>query len=203
MTKKFIHTDKAINGESAKNEFLILDIYDDTTNLIGLKTLNSYQFGKIVFTGVELDVNEVFKRANNKRKISLLKRSKAKAKIGKYLEQIKNLKIGDTIHIDIHGNLRKIDLKQKYFKRNWDEARIENGENWGKSNWLIETDYQGYPERQIEIYENGKRLKYSINMKEDKYGGLGDQALDFSEFEPYKIHKNEFEKEWKKDASNV
>ncbi|MBR07259.1 MAG: hypothetical protein CMP48_06185 [Rickettsiales bacterium] len=109
MTKKFLHTDPSINGKGAKSEFLIPDIYNRTTKLIGLETLNPYEFGLVIYTGVDLDTEEVFNRANNKKSISILKRNRCKKIIANYLEDIKNLKIGDVVLLNEAFNLEKID----------------------------------------------------------------------------------------------
>ena len=85
----------------------------------------------------------------------------------------------------------------KYFKRNWNETRGDQYDNWGKSIWLFETDNNGEVLRQIEVYENGKVLKYDNQNIEDEFGGLTDQNLDLIEFENYSIDKEEFENKWK------
>ncbi len=198
MTKKFIHSDKSINGKGSKTEFLIPDIFNGTNQFIGLDSLKTYEFGLIVFTGVNLDVTEVLNKVNAKRKIGLLKKRKVKAELQKYLTQIKELKIGNTVRFDKSNNLQTVDLKNKYYKRLWEEERIENKENWGTSIWLIETDYEGYPLRQIEIYKNGKVLNYSTEYKDDEFGGLGDQPLDLIEFNEFSITATEFQNEWKR-----
>ncbi len=54
------------------------------------------------------------------------------------------------------------------------------------------------PIKQIEIYSNGKVLKYDEANPEDKYGFLGDQELDLDEFKEFTISKDEFESIWNK-----
>lgn len=66
----------------------------------------------------------------------------------------------------------------KYFKRKWNETRGDEFDSWGTSTWYFEVDTDGYPTKQIELYENGNRLKYHNEKTFDDYGGLGDQALD-------------------------
>ena len=85
----------------------------------------------------------------------------------------------------------------KYFKRNWNETRGDQYDNWGKSIWLFETNNNGEVLRQIEVYENGKVLKYDNQNIEDEFGGLTDQNLDLIEFENYSIDKEKFENKWK------
>lgn len=113
-----------------------------------------------------------------------------------YLSQIKGLKIGDTVKLGLDGNLKKVDLMKYYYKRNWEEERIEDSDNWGESIWYLEVDSEGFPIRQIEKYNNGKILNYSEANMEDEFGGLGDQAIDREEFNSFKISQQEFEKEW-------
>lgn len=84
----------------------------------------------------------------------------------------------------------------KYYKRNWDETRGDEFDNWGKSIWYFETDKSGLPIKQIEVYQNGKILKYDQTKLEDEFGGLGDQELDIEEYSEFEISKEEFEKIW-------
>lgn len=84
----------------------------------------------------------------------------------------------------------------KYFKRIWDETRGDEFDNWGTSIWYFETDKSGLPTKQIEVYQNGKVLKYDQSKLEDEFGGLGGQELDLIEFSEFQITKKEFEKVW-------
>lgn len=86
----------------------------------------------------------------------------------------------------------------RYFKRKWDETRGDELDFWGKSTWYFEVGTDGYPIKQIELYENGNRLKYHSEKTFDDYGSLGDQALDMDEFKEFEIEKAEFENEWEK-----
>ncbi|EAQ50887.1 MULTISPECIES: hypothetical protein [Leeuwenhoekiella] len=85
----------------------------------------------------------------------------------------------------------------KYFKRNWNETRGDQYDSWGKSVWLFETDNNGEVLRQIEIYDNGKVLKYDNQNIEDEFGMLADQNIDLTEFNEFTIKKEEFENKWK------
>jgi len=62
--------------------------------------------------------------------------------------------------------------------------------------WYVEIREDGYPNRQIVIYDNGNILKYSENKLEDEYGGLGDQKIDLSEFDGVECSITEFENNW-------
>lgn len=80
----------------------------------------------------------------------------------------------------------------RYFKRKWDETRGDQYDSWGTSIYYFEVGLDGYPIRQIEIYENGNSLFYGPDQLFDDYGGLGDQALDLDEFSAYEINADEF-----------
>jgi hypothetical protein len=87
---------------------------------------------------------------------------------------------------------------KKYYKRKWDETRGDEFDSWGASMWYFEIGEDKYITRQIEIYENGNRLKYHNDKRFDDYGGLGTGPLDVIEFEAFEIDKDEFEMEWRK-----
>ena len=86
---------------------------------------------------------------------------------------------------------------KRYYKFEWNESRGDEFDSWGTSIWFVEIDDEGYPIKQVEKYKNGKVLKYDNNNIEDKYGGLGDQAIDLNEFEGFAITEQEFKNEWK------
>lgn len=89
----------------------------------------------------------------------------------------------------------------RYFKRRWDELRGDDYDNWGTSMWYFEMDADNYVTRQIEVYDNGKILKYDELHVEDEYGGLAEKAFDKEElvdFEPCLISRDEFEVAWAK-----
>jgi len=89
---------------------------------------------------------------------------------------------------------------KKYYKREWKETRGDEFDSWGKSLWYFEIGEDKYITRQIEVYENGNRLKYHSEKKFDDYGGLGTDPLDVTEFKDFEIDKNEFEIEWGKSV---
>ena len=86
----------------------------------------------------------------------------------------------------------------RFFKRSWDEVRGDEYDSWGTSTYYFELDNDGFPLRQIEVYENGNRLKYSAEKLFDDYGGLGNQSVDIEEFIEYEISQEVFEQEWEK-----
>lgn len=83
-----------------------------------------------------------------------------------------------------------------YYKRKWNETRGDEFDSWGTSTWYFEVESDGYPIRQIEVYENGNRLKYDSNKTFDDYGGLGDKGIELNEFKEFEINRDEFEQEW-------
>lgn len=90
-----------------------------------------------------------------------------------------------------------INLKMKYYKRQWNEIRGDECDDWGTSIWYFEIDEKGYPNKQIEKYESGIVLKYDDENSEDKFGRLSDQPIDLQDFQEFEITKEEFDKEWK------
>ena len=87
-------------------------------------------------------------------------------------------------------------MTELYYKRHFNESRIEKSETWGTCIYYFESNQKGEILRQIEIYENGKRLKYSEEFIEDEFGFLADQTIKLLEFEEYAINKNDFEYQW-------
>jgi len=85
-----------------------------------------------------------------------------------------------------------------YYKRRFDETRTEQSESWGTCDYYFETNQDGEVLRQIEVYENGKTLKYSEQFIEDEFGFLTDQPLDLPDFKNFSITKNDFEFQWQK-----
>lgn len=95
------------------------------------------------------------------------------------------------------GKRIKFKMK-KYYKRKWDENRGDELDSWGTSVWYFEIGEDKYISRQIELYENGNRLKYHSKKTFDDYGRLGTQPLNEDEFKEFEIEKDEFEVEWGK-----
>ena len=85
-----------------------------------------------------------------------------------------------------------------YYKRHFEEPRTEQSEVWGTCDYYFETNQDGEVLRQIEVYENGKTLKYAEAIIEDEFGFLTDQPLELSDFENFAINKNDFELQWQK-----
>src|SRR5687767_13667626 len=84
-----------------------------------------------------------------------------------------------------------------YFKRSWDETTgDELTADWGHSIYYFETDSQFDVLRQLQVFENGKILKYDTEYVDDKFGGLAESFPGIKEFNQYRISKEEFEQLW-------
>ncbi len=84
-----------------------------------------------------------------------------------------------------------------YFKRTWEESTgDELTDSWGTSTFYFETDQDMNPIRQMQVFENGKILKYDEDNFDDNFGGLADYQFELEEFEEYRISRDEFEKMW-------
>lgn len=85
----------------------------------------------------------------------------------------------------------------KYFKKLWDETTgDELTDSWGTATYYFETDEQLNVLKQVEVYQNGKMLKYDEQNIEDAFGGLADQPLDIEEFAGNEIVAAEFFTIW-------
>ena len=88
-------------------------------------------------------------------------------------------------------------MNERYFKKFWDETTGEDlTDSWGNSTYYFETDLDYNVIKQIQIFENGKVLKYDGKNLEDEYGALADQKLGMEEFENNQIEVMEFKDLW-------
>ena len=70
-----------------------------------------------------------------------------------------------------------------YFKREWDKTTgEEQTASWGKSVYYFETDLHFNILRQMQVFENGKTLKYDREYLDDKFGGLTESPLELDGF---------------------
>jgi hypothetical protein len=87
----------------------------------------------------------------------------------------------------------------RYFEYRWEETSGGEFDDWGFSNWYLETDQELYPLRQIVVYDNGSVLKYDENHFIDEFGMLPDQSVteeELKESNTLEISKDEFEDKW-------
>jgi hypothetical protein len=87
-------------------------------------------------------------------------------------------------------------VPNRFYRRRWDETRGDEFDGWGCSVWYFEVGDDGWPVRQVEVYETGRVLPYGPGREEDRFGGLGQASLydsgeDWSHFE---IAGEEFER---------
>lgn len=85
----------------------------------------------------------------------------------------------------------------RWFRRRWLESRGDDFAVWGAATFYFEVGPDGWPERQIEIYDDGPTLRYGPEHPEDDYGGLGQARLDeFEEWTEWAITKDQFTAAW-------
>jgi uncharacterized protein (DUF433 family) len=88
-------------------------------------------------------------------------------------------------------------MGRNYFCRPWSETTSEPLTNdWGTSVYYFETDNLMNVLRQLEVFANGRVLKYDTEYTDDQFGGLSEVVLDAQEFAPYKISPKVFEDHW-------
>lgn len=88
-------------------------------------------------------------------------------------------------------------VSARYFRRRWEEPRGDRYDAWGHSTWYFETGTDGWPTRQIEVYDAGPTLRYGPDLEEDEYGGLGLCQLDeLEDWTPWAITADDFEAAW-------
>jgi len=90
-------------------------------------------------------------------------------------------------------------MKNRYFKKIWNETTGDDvTDSWGNSIFYFETDDNLDVVKQIQVFENGKILKYDEQNYEDEYGFLADQPLEIEDFEEEEISKINFYEIWDK-----
>jgi|SRR5690554_5311407 len=93
-------------------------------------------------------------------------------------------------------------MNSRYFKKFWDEnSGDELTDSWGNSTYYFETDLHLNVTKQLQLFQNGKMLKYDHQNLEDEFGFLTDQPLFKSlsttkliklNFMNFGINKNEY-----------
>lgn len=89
-------------------------------------------------------------------------------------------------------------VPHRFYRRRWDETRGDEFDSWGRSVWYFEVGDDGWPLRQVEVYDVGRVLRYGPERGDNRYGGLSQASLydsdeDWSGFE---ISEVEFERAW-------
>jgi hypothetical protein len=67
-------------------------------------------------------------------------------------------------------------VRNRFYRRRWDETRGDQFDSWGCSTWYFEVGDDGWPVRQVEAYDAGPVLRYGTGYDEDGYGALVMQA---------------------------
>jgi hypothetical protein len=105
MTKKFLHTDKKANGASSRSEFIVPDIFELKSRLVGLETGTIYQCGLVVYTGLDLSPTDIFKKIEAKHPNTKIDKRQAELLISNFLIQLKAAKIGKKLAMDTQFGL--------------------------------------------------------------------------------------------------
>jgi hypothetical protein len=102
MTRKFVTTfyEKGIH-KTKKSEFLIPNIKCPMNKFIGIDTGKVCQYGLVVYTGVDLEVNTIIEKIIENKLISTSNKL-IEGVIKDYLTFVKSCKIGDVIELDIN-----------------------------------------------------------------------------------------------------
>ncbi len=89
-------------------------------------------------------------------------------------------------------------MNGRFYRRRWDESRGDEFDAWGQSVWYFEVDNDGWPVRQVEVYDTGPVLRYGPEHEEDQYGGLGQASLNDPEedWSQFVITRDVFERVW-------
>jgi hypothetical protein len=81
--------------------------------------------------------------------------------------------------------------------RRWEESRGDRFSSWGAATYYFEVGPDGWPIRQIEVYDNGPILRYGPDHQEDEYGRLAQTQLEEMEDEnQWAIAAQDFEDAW-------
>lgn len=85
----------------------------------------------------------------------------------------------------------------RHFRRWWDQSRGDEFDGWGTATYYFEVGDDGWPVRQVEVYDHGPILRYGPGHEEDRFGFLGQTSLDgFEDWSPYMVTADEFAEAW-------
>ena len=93
----------------------------------------------------------------------------------------------------------------RYLKAYWGGPDPGPAAEWGGSWWFFEIDPDGWVERQVVQFDNGKLLLYDRDHLDDQWGGLAHTAIDPDNPRegPYEsIRPAEFEAAWLLDRAH-
>jgi Domain of unknown function (DUF6881) len=93
-------------------------------------------------------------------------------------------------------------VPNRFYRRRWEETRGDEFDDWGRSVWYFEVGDDGWPVRQVEVYDAGRISRYGAGHEEDRYGGLSQASLYDSDedWSPFEITAAEFERVWDSDG---
>lgn len=63
-------------------------------------------------------------------------------------------------------------VPNRFYRRRWNETRGEDFDDWGRSLWYFEVGDDGWPVRQIEVYDAGHVLRYGPGHTVENRGNL-------------------------------
>jgi hypothetical protein len=64
-----------------------------------------------------------------------------------------------------------------YLKCRWEDDLGDACGGWGGSWWCFEVRTDGYASRQVQVFDNGRCLRYGRDHLNDEFGGLADQPV--------------------------
>jgi hypothetical protein len=89
----------------------------------------------------------------------------------------------------------------RFYRRRWNESRGDEFDGWGPATYYFEVGDDGWPVRQIEVYDDGPVLRYGPGHDEDQYGFLGQVSLDeLGDWNRFAIQPEQFEAVWRAAA---
>lgn len=76
--------------------------------------------------------------------------------------------------IDLSASAQRADVERpkRYHSLYWPDDRADDYAHWGGATYYFECRASGYPEQQLQIYDNGQILWYDTDHHTDRYGTL-------------------------------
>lgn len=88
-------------------------------------------------------------------------------------------------------------MELRWYRRRWEESRGDAFASWGATTYFFEVGPDGWPLRQVEVYDDGPTLRYGPDHPEDEFGQLGHDRLDRDEnWTPWTIPVEVFSEAW-------